>query len=157
MVCGGGGERLEAMSLEENEFMSAFKGSFIAALRWHQLDALWAVLRREAGNDWFIYAVDEPPPETAATAEELQRFLDEMDRFLRREHAEDYCGIVYADNLERPAFIKIYDPHNLGVSCGFSNNPPLPGWVLSKLPPCDLTATRVLPNNRRRWWRQLFG
>jgi len=145
------------MTVEDSEFMSAFRGSFTSALRWPQLDALWDLLRADAGADWFIYAVGELPPEIPATAEELMRFVDEMDRFLRREHDEDYCGIVYADNLQRPDFIKIYDPHNLGVSCGYSNNPPLPGWVLSKIPPCDLPSTRILPNNRKRWWRQLFG
>jgi hypothetical protein len=145
------------MSLPENEFMSAFRGSFTSALRWPQLDALWAVLGEEAGDDWFIYAIGEPPPAQPASARDLQRFLDEMALFLRREHDEDYCGIVYADNLQQPAFIKIYDPNNLGVSCGYSDNPPLPGWIVSKLPPCDLPSTRVLPNNRGRWWRQLFG
>lgn len=145
------------MAVENSEFMSAFQGSFTSALRWHQLDVLWDVLRTDSGADWFIYAVGESPPEIPATPEELLRFIDEMDRFLRREHDEDYCGIVYADNLQQPTFIKIYDPHNLGVSCGYSDNPPLPGWVLSKVPPCDLPSTRVLPNNRKRWWRQLFG
>lgn len=162
----GGRERLGAVaeqryretgSLEESEFMSAFRGSFIATLRWPQLDALWAVLHADAAGGWYVYAIGETPPETPASAPELRHFLDQMALFLRREHDEDYCGIVYADDLERPTLVKIYDPHNLGVSCGYSDNPPLPGWVLSKLPPCDLPSTRILPNNRRRWWRQLFG
>jgi hypothetical protein len=53
--------------------------------------------------------------------------------------------------------VKIYDPHNLGVSCGYSDNPPLPGWVLSKLAPVDLPATQIMPKNRKHWWRALFG
>lgn len=145
------------MPLLLNEFMSAFNGSFIATLRWHQLDALWTVLRDQADAGWYIYAVGEAPPEAPSPMSDLHRFIDEMDIFLRREHDEAYCGIVYADNLLKPGFIKIYDPHNLGVSCGYSLNPPLPGWILSKLAPCDLPSTRVLPNNRRRWWRKLFG
>jgi hypothetical protein len=52
--------------------------------------------------------------------------------------------------------VKIFDPHNLGVSCGFSDNPPLPGWILSKLAPIDLKVS-TLPGNRRRWWQRLFG
>jgi hypothetical protein len=76
---------------------------------------------------------------------------------LRREHDEKYCGIVYADDLQSPSFIKIYDPNNLGVSCGYSDNPPLPGWVLSKIQPVDLQSTQVVPKNRQRWWRALFG
>jgi len=143
--------------MQENDFMSAFQGSFTSALRWHHLDALWELIGGKADNGWFIYAIGEPPPEESASTQDLRLFLDEMAVFLRHEHEEDYCGIVYADNLQNPSLIKIYDPHNLGVSCGFSDNPPLPGWVLSRLQPCDLPSTRVLPNNRRRWWRKLFG
>jgi len=141
---------------DPQEFMQAFRGSFTSALRWHHLDALWEVLRGDADGGWYIYAVGEPPPVAAADAGRLLTFITEIDRLLRREHAEDYCGIVYADDLRRPSFIKIYDPHNLGVSCGYSDNPPLPGWVLSKLPPLDLPAV-VVPKGRRRWWRALFG
>ncbi len=90
-------------------------------------------------------------------ADQVLAFIAGIDTLLRAEHKEDYCGIVYADNPQAPGFIKIYDPHNLGVSCGFSDNPPLPGWVLSLIPPVDLPATRVLPQNRRRWWRKLFA
>ncbi len=137
--------------------MTAFRGSFTSALRWHHLDALWELLDEIADDNWFVYAIGEPPPEEPVSANDLRRFLSEMASFLRQEHDEDYCGIVYADNLQQPSLIKIYDPHNLGVSCGFSDNPPLPGWVLSRIQPCDLPSTRVVPNNRRRWWRKLFG
>jgi hypothetical protein len=54
---------------------------------------------------------------------------------LREEHREAYCGIVYADDLENPRLIKIYDPNKLGSSCGSSKNPPGPGWIMSRLPP----------------------
>jgi len=64
-----------------------------------------------------------------------------MDKLLRREHQEDYCGIVYANDLQTPGSIKIYDPNNLGVSCGYNDNPPLPGWIMSRIPPVDLPAT----------------
>lgn len=146
----------ETPTAPADEFLRAFRGSFTSALRWHQLDALWGRLREHAGEPWYLYAVGEPPPTRASTREQVLRFVAEIDGLLRREHKEDYCGIVYADDLDRPRFVKIYDPHNLGVSCGFSDQPPLPGWVLSQLPPCDLPATRVLPQSRRRWWRRLF-
>ncbi|MCB1857768.1 MAG: hypothetical protein KDI63_05825 [Gammaproteobacteria bacterium] len=140
----------------QQRFMSAFRGSFTSALRWHQLDALWQALRTQDMEGWYIYAVGEGPPSKPAGNLELDRFIDEINELLRREHAEDYCGIVYADNLACPSFIKIYDPNNLGVSCGYSDNPPLPGWVLSRLPPCELSAM-PLPGNRKRWWRRLFA
>lgn len=141
----------------DNEFMQAFRGSFTSALRWHQLDDLWGRVRELAGEGWYIYAVGATPPQQPASDEEVLNFVAEIDQLLRKEHEEDYCGIVYADDPQRPAFIKIYDPHNLGVSCGYSDNPPLPGWIMSKLAPCDLPAARALTASRRRWWRRLLG
>ena len=138
-------------------FIEAFRGSFTSALRWHHLDALWCGVRGDAGGGWYIYAVGESPPERSADAAQVVLFLDHIDRLLRREHDEDYCGIVYADDLGEPAFIKIYDPNNLGVSCGYSDNPPLPGWVMSKIPPVSLQHAMATPNNRRRWWRRLWS
>ncbi len=139
---------------DENPYLSAFRGSFTSALRWNQLDALWERVRA-APDGWFVYPVGESPPTQAAGPAELLRFVDEVDELLRREHDEDYCGIVYADSLSEPAMIKIYDPNNLGVSCGYSDNPPLPGWVLSRIIPIDLQAARQ-PAGRRRWWQRLF-
>jgi hypothetical protein len=136
-------------------YLRKFRGGFTSALRWPQLDALWGRLR-DSPDGWYVYAVGEPPPVRPLEAEALCRFIDEVDALLRREHDEDYCGIVYADDPAAPAMVKIYDPNNLGVSCGYSDNPPLPGWVLSRLLPSDLEAARQ-PAGRRRWWQRLFG
>lgn len=138
-------------------FIAAFRGSFYGVLRWHQLDELWQRLRDDADGGWYIYAVGETPPATIATSEQLNRFIDEVDALLRREHEEDYCGIVYTDSFDEPSYIKVFDPNNLGVSCGFSDNPPKPGWILSKLKPADIETDMPLPGNRRRWWQRLFG
>lgn len=138
-------------------YLQAFRGSFTSTLRWHQLDALWERLRQAADAGWYIYAVGHTPPATASEPERVLSFIDEIDRLLHKEHQEDYCGIVYADDLQQPRFVKIYDPHNLGVSCGYSDNPPLPGWVMSQIPPCDLPAAQALTASRRRWWQRLFG
>lgn len=139
------------------DFISAYRGSFTSMMRWHQLDDFWTLLKSQIDNNWYIYAVGETPPETTASKEQVISFLTEIDILLRKEHDEDYCGIVYADNKTQPTFIKIYDPNNLGVSCGFSDNPPLPGWILSKLAPVELEAALNPPNNRRRWWKRLFS
>ncbi len=146
------------MSTEQSgDFKTAFRGTFSGVLRWPQLDALWEVLRKDAGGGWYIYAIGTPPPDAPVNSEDLQRFIDEVDVLLRKEHEEDYCGVVYTDSFEEPSFIKIFDPNNLGVSCGFSDNPPLPGWVLSKIKPQELQSAAPLPGNRRRWWQRIFA
>lgn len=139
-----------------SDYVSAFKGSFTSALRWPQLDALWARIR-DNPEGWYVYAVGETPPTSPADAEQLRGFIEEVDVLLRRDHDEDYCGIVYADDLDAPHMVKIYDPNNLGMVCGSSANPPLPGWVLSRLKPIDLPRAQAPPAGRRRWWKRLFG
>lgn len=141
----------------EAVYLRAFRGSFTSALRWHQLDALWERVRECSGAGWYLYAVGEEPPAAPADAARVETFVTEIDRLLRREHQEDYCGIVYADDLQAPGFVKIYDPNNLGVSCGYSDNPPLPGWVMSRIPPIDLPTAQAPTKSRGRWWRQLFA
>ncbi len=140
----------------DQDYMTAFRGRFTSAMRWPQLDALWDALRRLNDGEWFVYAVGEKPPVEPVSTEQLDLFITRIDELLHQEHDHDYCGIVYADNLAEPTFIKIYDPNNLGVSCGFSDNPPLPGWILSRLQPIDLPEAIQPPKNRRSWWQKLF-
>ena len=145
------------MSDLNNIFLDAYRGSFTSMMRWPQLDAFWTQLKQQTDDSWYIYAVGEEPPIAPVTKDKLLSFIKEMDILLRKDHAEDYCGIVYADSKTNPTFIKIFDPNNLGVSCGFSDNPPLPGWILSKLQPIELESALNPPNNRRRWWKRLFA
>ncbi|MBI3775186.1 MAG: hypothetical protein HY273_06480 [Gammaproteobacteria bacterium] len=143
--------------VNSNDYLTAFNGSFAGMLHWSQLDDLWTVLRNDAAGQWYLYAVGEPPPAAPANAGQVERFITEINQLLRRDHQEDYCGVVYVDELLQPRFVKIYDPHHLGVSCGFSNNPPLPGWVMSKLAPVDLQLQGPLTGERKRWWQRIFG
>ena len=138
------------------EFHAAFRGLFKSILRWHQLDAFWDVVRLKADAGWYIYAIGTPVPTQTAAADDVKKFIAEIDALLRRDHHEDYCGIVYADSAEEPTLVKIFDPNNLGVSCGYSDNPPLPGWVLTLIPPQPLELKRPLPAGRQRWWQALW-
>ena len=138
-------------------FVDAFRGSFTSMMRWPHLDDFWELLNQQADDNWYIYAVGEQPPEEPVSKDILLNFIKEIDILLHQEHDEDYCGIVYADDKTSPSFIKIFDPNNLGVSCGFSDNPPLPGWILSKIQPVELETALNPPGNRRRWWKRLFA
>lgn len=143
-------------TVETTPFVEAFKGKFTNMLRWEQLDSLWETVR-STNKQWHIYAVGDTPPDETVSAMQLDNFLTEVTHLLKEEHQEDYCGIVYVDDKDNPSFIKIYDPNNLGVVCGYSTNPPLPGWILSELKPTDLSTALPQPGNRKRWWQRIFN
>jgi hypothetical protein len=140
---------------KEDPFYTAFRGYFSGVLSWEDLDALWEMVGNNAAAGWYVYAIGETPPAVPSTAEQVNTFLSEIDALLRREHQEVYCGIVYTDSKTEPSMIKIFDPSNLGVQCGFSDNPPLPGWVMCLLPPSPLEGREHRPESRKRWWRML--
>ena len=136
-------------------FMVQFRGLFSGVLRWEQLDNLWKTVRNNTQKEWYLYAIGDAPPEQISSFIDVLKFVQEIDSLLRQEHKEDYCGVVYVDDFETPTMIKIFDPNNLGVSCGFSDNPPLPGWIMSLTAPINL-STALQPASRRRWWQRLF-
>ncbi len=140
----------------ENSFESAFKGKFYGVLKWKQLDNLWKIVKKDSKEGWYIYAIGEEPPTTLIKDKALHSVIDELDVLLRREHNEDYCGIVYTDSLTTPSFIKVFDPNNVGTSCSIAKTPPLPGWTISKLPPSDLLAPMKQTAKRKRWWDRLL-
>jgi hypothetical protein len=120
-------------------------------MRWPDLGSLWERVL-EAGP-WYVYAVAEPPPREPLDTDALRGFLAELDELLRREHAHDYCGIVYADDLEQPTMVKIFDPNRLGACCGSSGVCVLPGWVLSRQTPTALPV-QAPTAARRAWWQR---
>jgi hypothetical protein len=141
------------------EFQRLYTGRLWSVLAWDQLTALWQRIDPAAG--WYLVAVGVSPAPTSgmapADAAGVSAFIERIDALLRAEHHESYCGIVYADDLESPSLIKIYDPNNLGSSCGSSKTPHPPGWIMSRLPPDEIIATRAAPENRKRWWQGLLG
>ena len=141
---------------ESHPYLQTFRGSFMGVLRWHQLDQLWEQVLTDS-TSWYVYAVGEEPPTQALSGDALRNVVQELDTLLRHEHAEDYCGIVYTDSMNHPTYIKVFDPNNLGSTCGSSGNPPLPGWILSHMQPINLPAALPQPGNRRRWWQKLFN
>lgn len=138
---------------DTSEFDRSFNGLLYSVMRWDQLTAFWQKV--DAGAGWYLYAVGQQVPQALSAADKVQQFMSELDELLRREHHEDYCAIVYADNLDVPNFIKIYDPNHLGSSCGSSSTKTsvLPGWVMSRMPPRELEMSGVVTGQRKRWWQ----
>lgn len=138
------------------DFLNRMDGTFRGMLKWADLDALWVGVRANP-EGWYVSLIGVEPVQQTMTADALDTFINEVDSLLRREHDYHYCGIVFADDPDHPAFIKIYDPHNLGHSCGSSGMRITPRWVLSRIPPSLIVDEVPLPNSRRRWWHNIFG
>lgn len=142
---------------DTSEFDRQYNGLLYSVMRWDQLTAFWQKV--DAGAGWYLYAVGHELPQTTSSADKVQQFMREVDELLRRDHHEDYCAIVYADDLEAPNFIKIYDPNHLGSSCGSSSmkSSVLPGWLMSKTPPRELEMHGVVTGQRKRWWQSFLS
>ena len=141
----------------DTPYLRAYNGRLKGVMRWHELDSLWANLQSLGDEGWYIYAVGETPPTTTASRDQFEQFLAAIKQRLLDGHEEDYCGIVYADDHDEPSFVRIYDPNNLGMVCGSSECPPLPGWTLSRVAPDNLERAFPRPGKRRRWWQKIFG
>ena len=140
--------------------MSAFtdllNGPLYGVMRWEQWDVLCENIR-SSGEAWYVYAVGHGVPDAPIAGSSLSCALDEIGTLLKRDHEEDYLGIVYADDLSNAALVKIYDPNNLGATCGSSGRDIPPGWVLSRHPPSQIASDIPVSNNRRRWWHGLLS
>lgn len=138
------------------EFDRLYNGLLFSLMTWEQLAQFWEKIDKTAG--WYLYAVGEALPENAAEVEGTSRFIREIDALLRRDHHEDYCGIVYTDDVDNPTLVKIYDPNNLGSSCGGTGKHTIPpGWIMSRTPPREIAHTGVVAANRRRWWQAFLS
>jgi hypothetical protein len=141
--------------IAENDFLQKYRGYLSGVMKWDDLSQLFVTISQQQ-QPWFIYAIGEVPPDAPASPQQLDQFIQSINQLLRKEHEEDYCGIVYVDDVKTPELVKIYDPNNLGVVCGYSENPPLPGWVMSHLQPVDLQQAFPPTASRKRWWQKIF-
>lgn len=133
-------------------FIERLRGRFTGIMKWDDLSALWT--RLQHAEAWYVYDTAGTPPDSPLHGAELVEAVKHIDEYLRREHEEDYCGIVYADDPAAPTYIKVYDPNNLGVVCGFSDNPPDPKWILSRMAP-EALPDRSKATGWRRWLPKL--
>lgn len=137
-----------------SSFEQLYNGTLYSLMSWAQFDVFWSSIDPTA--NWYLYAVGQGVPQHPSEAGDVRAFLRETEALLKREHEVEYCGIVYADDIQHPSLVKIYDPHQLGSSCGSSGTTVLPGWVMSRMQPADLKHDAPVPNNRKRWWAALW-
>ena len=136
--------------LPDTPYWRATQGFFSGVLRWPEMADLWARLKADPDR-WFVFDTQGPPPRAPLPAGEFLAFLDDVETFVRARHRHDYCGFVYVDDRCRPKVVKIFDPAEMGSSCGCSGELVLPRWLVSRLPPDPLPEP---PERRKtRLWR----
>ncbi len=122
-----------------SDYIHEFQGRFIGIMQW---DDCYALLEKliDQPDDWYLYDTLKEMPASTTNAEIFINRINEIKTILSEKHQERYCGIVYANDLENPSFVKIFHPKNIGKSCGSSEHPPIPQWLLSKTKPEDVVS-----------------
>ena len=131
-------------------YLEKFQGRFHGILKWDDFENFWQILKNQS-DDWFFYDLNLNPPKST---QKISIPLDEIYKIIKEQHKERYCGIVYSDDLKRHLMIKVFHPKNLGKSCGSSENPPLPRWIISKIKPENLDFLK--PKINKSWLDTIF-
>lgn len=118
-------------------YLAQFQGRFIGIMQWDDYHALFERLSGNP-NDWYLYDTSKVTPKTVVSADDFLNSINNIKKIIKNERQERYCGIVYTNSLNSPDFVKIFHPNNLGKSCGSSENPPIPQWLLSKIKPVNV-------------------
>ena len=121
------------------DYFQKFKGRFVGIMQLDDCDQLLQTLIN-LPNDWFVYDTLQAMPSKCLDADDFVKKVKQINSIVDEEHDERYCGIVYADDIKNPTFVKIFHPKNLGKTCGSSENPPMPQWLISKEEPMDVVA-----------------
>lgn len=135
-------------------FLTTYTGRAHGVLRWAQLDVLWQTVQQD--ERWYAYEIGTNLPNQPLDAVALAAFIQQVDQFLRAEHDEKYCGVVYTDDFEQPSLLKIYHPKKMGASCGSSGSTVLPRWTLSTQAPIDLLDWATQKDQKPAWWKHML-
>ena len=121
------------------DYFQQFKGRFLGVMQLDDCDTLLQILIQNPDN-WYVYDTLETMPSSTISADSFITKINNIKAIIDEDHDERYCGIVYVDDLKKPSFVKIFHPKNLGKTCGSSENPPMPQWLISKEKPMDVVV-----------------
>jgi hypothetical protein len=139
-----------------SEFAERWNGRFESLLSWEAFDAFFRDFQQTIDGGWYIFTPGEAIPVVSLAKDDALTKIKEIVNHIRTEHQQHYCGIVYVDNPTAPAFIKIYDPHNLGEYCASGADKPLPLYILTTITPEMLPEFQPSTPKINRL-RRLFG
>ncbi|CAB5495838.1 hypothetical protein THERMOT_387 [Bathymodiolus thermophilus thioautotrophic gill symbiont] len=137
------------------DYLAQFQGRFIGIMQWDDCRALFDKLSSNP-NDWYVYDTSKVVPKTVTNTNDFLDTINNIKKIIKSEHQERYCGIVYTNDLDNPDFVKIFHPNNLGKSCGSSENPPIPQWLLSKIKPVEVMEKFNSPSKKKGFISKYF-
>ena len=120
--------------LPDTAFWRAYQGRAAGLINWKDVDALWPLLSKQP-EGWFVYDLETGPPAAPTPAQEFAAFLPEAEDLVNTRRDRSHSGAIYLDSREAPRFIKIFDPANMGTSCGGGHEMIFPRYILSKVKP----------------------
>lgn len=140
-------------TLPDTPFWRTYNGTFAGLPTWPGFDAFW--VRFEAsGGDWFVFDPMQDAP--ASPSADFTAALARARACVEQVRNRGFCGAVFADDLEAPSFVKVFDPYRMGGVCGGSGDRVLPAWIFSRLPPDPLPLLAPAPE-KKGFFARLVG
>ena len=125
--------------LPDTPFWRAYQARASGLLHWEDVDALWPLLAAQP-EGWFVYDLDAEPPTAPLPAADFTAFLPQAEALVNARRDRSHSGAIYIDNRETPTFIKVFDPTNMGTSCGGDHEMIFPRYIFSKIQPSPRPA-----------------
>jgi hypothetical protein len=123
--------------LPDTAFWTLYLSRSSGILHWQDMDAFWPQMQATTGA-WYVFDPREDAPETPLSGAALQAELAAAQTLVYSRRDLPMSGAVYVDNREAPAFIKVFDPANMGSSCSCSTEPVMPRYIFSRARPDSL-------------------
>ncbi len=128
--------------LPDTAFWRAYGGKFAGLPTWAGFDAFWQRFET-AGGAWYVFDPSGDAP--AEPCADIARARAEARACVEQARARSFCGTVFADDLEAPSFVKVFDPYRMGGVCGGSGERVLPRWIFSRTRPDPLPLLPPTP------------
>jgi len=140
--------------LPDTPFWRAYQGRASGLLKWEDVDALWPLLAAQP-DAWYVYDLEIAVPTAPFSATEFTAFLPQAEALVNARRDRSHSGAIYIDNHNTPTFIKIFDPSNMGTSCGGDHDMIFPRFILSKIQPDPRPAPS--PGNKSFLGKLILG
>ena len=131
--------------LPDTPYWRAYGGRFAGLPTWVAFDAFWARFEA-AGGVWYVFDPSGDAPDTPET--DATGALDEARTCVEQVRNRGFCGAVFADDLDAPTFVKVFDPYRMGGVCGGSGERVLPKWIFSRIAPDALPPLPDAPEKK---------